>query len=155
MKEYIKIATVKAKLFEKGDEDGMTIPDGFDMLDAMENHRYGIGQPEVPYISTLENQKHRGEFGKHYLCVGINGEKWLVDKGIFEKTYKLVDEWLDESPVQKDEAREAVEFAEWIVQNDYKTGALNERWFKWNGMDVYPTPYTTSELFNLFKQQKV
>lgn len=89
--EFRKTATVKAKLFEKGDEDGMTIPENFTMLDAMENDRYGCGQPElVPYISTLENQKHRGEFGKHYLCSGIDGEKWLVDKDIFERTYELV-----------------------------------------------------------------
>lgn len=30
------------------------------------------------------------EFGKQYLCVGINGERWLVDKDIFEKTYEQV-----------------------------------------------------------------
>ena len=91
MKTYRKIATVQAKLFEKGDEDGMTTPENFTMLDAMENDKYGCGQPDlVPYISTLENQKHRGEFGKHYLCSGIDGEKWLVDKDIFERTYELV-----------------------------------------------------------------
>lgn len=91
-KVYRKIATVKAKLFEKGDEDGMTTPENFTMLDAMENDKYGCGQPDlVPYISTLENQKHRGQFGKHYLCIGINNEKWLVDKDIFEKTYEIVE----------------------------------------------------------------
>ena len=88
MKTYRKIATVKAKLFEKGDEDGMTTPENFTTLDAMENNKYGIKQPDlVPYISTLENQKHRGEFGKHYVCKGIDGERWLVDKDIFERTY--------------------------------------------------------------------
>jgi hypothetical protein len=91
MKEYRKTATVKAKLFEKGDEDGMTVPENFTMLDAMENDRYGCGQPDlVPYILTLENNYHRGEWGKHYLCVGVNGEKWLVDKDIFEKTYEEI-----------------------------------------------------------------
>lgn len=90
LKEYRKTATVKAKLFEKGDEDGMAIPN-FVMLDAMENHRYGIKQPNpVPYVSTLENQKHFGEFGNHYLCVGVDGERWLVDKDIFERTYEEV-----------------------------------------------------------------
>ena len=88
-RDYRKIATVKAKIFEKGDEDGMTMPENFTMLDAMENDRYSCAQPDlVPYISTLENQKHRGEFGKYYLCYGIDGEKWLVDKGIFERTYQ-------------------------------------------------------------------
>lgn len=91
MKEYRKIATVKAKLFEQGDEDGMTMPENFTMLDAMENDRYGCKQPDlVPYISTLENQKHIGEFGKYYLCVGINNERWLVEKSIFKKTYQEI-----------------------------------------------------------------
>lgn len=69
-KEYRKTATVKAKLFEEGDEDGM-----FD---------------HIPFISTMENQMHKGEFGKNYLCIGIKGEKWLVDKDIFEATYEAV-----------------------------------------------------------------
>ena len=38
----------------------------------------------------LENQFHKGEFGKHYICVGVKGEKWLVDKAIFEATYETV-----------------------------------------------------------------
>jgi len=89
--EFRKKTTIKAKLFEKGDECGMTIPENFTMLDAMENDRYGCGQPDlVPYVSTLENQKHHGEFGKHYICLGIDGERWLVDKDIFERTYELV-----------------------------------------------------------------
>lgn len=88
MKTYRKIATVKAKLFEKGDEDGMIHREG--MLGAMEDDRYGCKPDLVPYISTLENQFHKGEFGKHYLCVGIDGEKWLVDKDIFERTYEEV-----------------------------------------------------------------
>ena len=88
MKEYRKTATIKAKIFEKGDEDGMIHRDG--MLGAMEDAKYGLEPDLVPYISTLENQYHKGEFGKHYLCVGINGEKWLVDKEIFELTYEEV-----------------------------------------------------------------
>lgn len=88
MKTYRKTATVKAKLFEKGDEDGFIHKDG--LMGAMEDAKYGI-QPElVPYVSTLENQYHKGEFGKQYLCVGIKGEKWLVDKDIFESTYEEV-----------------------------------------------------------------
>lgn len=88
MKEYRKIATVKAKIFEVGDEDGFIHPDGFESM--MEDAKYGFTSIPVPYISTLENQYHRGEFGKHYVCVGINGERWLVEKDIFEKTYEQV-----------------------------------------------------------------
>lgn len=88
LKEYRKTATVKAKLFEEGDEDGMIHRGG--MLGAMEDARYGFQPDLVPYINTLENQFHKGDFGKHYLCVGIQGEKWLVDKDIFESTYEEV-----------------------------------------------------------------
>lgn len=89
--EYRKTATVMAKLFEKGDENGMVLPEGYDMHDAMEDDRHGIPHPElVPYISTLENQYFRGRFGEHYLCVGINNERWLVEKDIFERTYEKV-----------------------------------------------------------------
>lgn len=71
-KEFIKTATVKAKLFERGDEDGIV-----------------HGQP---FIKTLENDAHYGHFGKHYLCTGIDGERWLVEKSIFERTYEQVNE---------------------------------------------------------------
>jgi hypothetical protein len=90
MKEYRKTATVKAKLFEQGDEDGMIHKEG--MLGAMEDAKNGFKPDLVPYISTLENQFHKGEFGKHYVCVGVEGERWLVDKDIFEKTYELAPE---------------------------------------------------------------
>jgi len=91
MKTYRKTATVEAKIFEKGDEDGMTWTER-ELEDARENAHYGIKQPEatIPYIATLENQRHKGEFGKQYVCIGINGERWLVDKDIFETTYEEV-----------------------------------------------------------------
>jgi hypothetical protein len=38
----------------------------------------------------LENDNHKGEFGKYYICVGIKGERWLVEKEIFESTYEEV-----------------------------------------------------------------
>ncbi len=89
---YRKTATVEAKLFEPGDEDGLAIPD--------ENHLPSFlkGNPEawqpgmeIPYLSTLENQRHFGLFGRYYVCNGIEGERWLVEKDIFEKTYERVD----------------------------------------------------------------
>jgi hypothetical protein len=92
MKEYRKTATVKAKLFEKGDEDGFIHPDV--ILEEIENIEIKVIKEIpfnlVPYISTLENQFHKGEFGKHYLCIGVKGEKWLVEKSIFEETYQEV-----------------------------------------------------------------
>jgi hypothetical protein len=88
MKTYRKIATVEAKLFEQGDEDGFVHPEG--LLGAMEDSRYGIKSIPSPFIKTLENQHHVGEFGNHYICVGIDGERWLVEKSIFERTYEEI-----------------------------------------------------------------
>lgn len=85
--EYRKTATVKAKLFEAGDEDGFVHKDG--MIGAMEDSKNRLKPDLVPYISTLENQFYKGEFGNHYVCIGINGERWLVEKTIFEQTYEL------------------------------------------------------------------
>ncbi|MCU0405209.1 MAG: hypothetical protein MUE99_11750, partial [Chitinophagaceae bacterium] len=51
-----------------------------------------ISDPEtpVPYLTTIESQRHFGLFGKYYVCKGIDGERWLVEKDIFEKTYEEV-----------------------------------------------------------------
>jgi hypothetical protein len=88
MKTYRKIATVQAKLFEQGDEDGFIHPGGIG--GAMTDLKYGFKPELVPYIKTLENPFHIGEFGKHYVCVGVKGERWLVEKDIFELTYEEV-----------------------------------------------------------------
>ena len=88
MKTYRKTATVQAKIFEQGDEDGFIHPEG--LLGAMEDSRYGIKSIPSPFIKTLENQHHMGEFGNHYICVGVDGERWLVEKSIFERTYEEI-----------------------------------------------------------------
>lgn len=88
MKTYRKIATVQAKIFEQGDEDGFMHEDG--LVGAMLDSKYGTKPNLLPYIKTLENPWHIGEFGKHYLCVGIDGERWLVEKSIFERTYEEI-----------------------------------------------------------------
>lgn len=72
LKMYLKTHPVKAKLFVKGDEDGFINP----YLQAQ------------PYVKTYENNKHHGSFGDYYICIGIEGERWLVKKEIFEATYK-------------------------------------------------------------------
>jgi hypothetical protein len=96
MKTYRKIATVEAKLFEEGDEDGF-ISRFYDDEDVNEDGSIStsgfMGEHEikVPYVSTLENQKHLSKgFGREYICVGIDGERWLVDKDIFERTYEEI-----------------------------------------------------------------
>ena len=88
MKTYRKIATIKAKMFEEGDEDGFIHRYG--MEGVMEDAKYGFKPDLAPYVKTLENPYHIGDFGKYYVCVGIEGERWLVEKKIFEKTYEEV-----------------------------------------------------------------
>lgn len=96
MKTYRKKALVQAKLFEEGDEDGFIIR-YYDDEDVQEDGSIitsgiiGKHEIKVPYVSTLENQHHlsRG-FGKDYLCVGVDGERWLVESSIFERTYEEV-----------------------------------------------------------------
>lgn len=84
------------KLFEKGDEDGF-VTRYYNDEDVNENGGistsgiYGEHEIQVPYVSTLENQEHLSHgFGRDYLCVGIKGERWLVEKEIFESTYEEV-----------------------------------------------------------------
>jgi hypothetical protein len=89
---YRKTATVNAKLFEKGDEDGFApledaaVPE---LLKSQETNGEKVRQ--IPFITTLENQRHFGLFGRYYLCHGPHNDKWLVEKGIFESTYELVE----------------------------------------------------------------
>ena len=96
MKTYRKTATVQAKLFEEGDEDGF-VTRYYNGEDVHEDGSistsgiYGEYEIKVPYISTLENQQHLSHgFGHEYLCVGVKGERWLVEKEIFESTYEGV-----------------------------------------------------------------
>ena len=82
------------------------------------------------------------------------GDYIVRDKG----DYCIIPEWIfikhyvfDETP--EDQGREkAIGFAEWIVKEDYKTGALNEHWFKWNGIECEEIPYTTSELYDIYEK---
>jgi len=90
--EYRKTATVKAKIFELGDEDGF--------IEVPEHY---INQTPIPYIQTLENPKHQGWFGKNYICYGIKGEKWLVEKEIFESSYEAIQALSEEKVVSAEE----------------------------------------------------
>jgi hypothetical protein len=92
MKTYRKTTTVQAKLFEKGDEDGMIMPDNLTLESLQMIDKSSIPReiPLVPYVKTIEKQQFRGEFGKFYVCTGVKGERWLVEKSIFESTYEEV-----------------------------------------------------------------
>ena len=88
-KTFRKIATVDAKLFEPGDEDGITTPADKAVPRALLDTITNPEEP-IPFITTIESQRHFGLFGKYYVCKGIDGERWLVEKGIFERTYEEV-----------------------------------------------------------------
>ena len=95
MKTYRKTALVQAKIFEKGDEDGMSCIPLVNMC-KWKNSK-GIYKdcgnceldiPKQPYIIEIENDKFFGIFGEQYICTGNDGESWLVRKDIFERTYE-------------------------------------------------------------------
>jgi len=97
LREYRKTATVKAKLFQQGDEDGMSCIPYVAMCqwkdqngDYKQCTKCTLDIPKMPYIGTLENERHFGEWGEEYICTGIQEEKWLVKKDIFEETYEEV-----------------------------------------------------------------
>ena len=50
-------------------------------------------QMDTPFkCNTLEGDNIRGKAGD-YLCIGVKGEMWPVDKEVFESTYKRQNEW--------------------------------------------------------------
>jgi hypothetical protein len=70
-----KEPSVKAKLFEFGDEDGT------------------IKQPNlyIPYIRSAAGVKQLGDFGEWYLVVHHNGERQLIKRSVFESDYQSID----------------------------------------------------------------
>jgi hypothetical protein len=88
-KTFRKIATVEAKLFEPGDEDGLTSTRDMAVPKALLDTVTDPDLP-IPYLTTIESQRHFGLFGRYYVCKGIDGERWLVEKDIFERTYEEV-----------------------------------------------------------------
>lgn len=49
-------------------------------------------QIDKPFsVDTLEGDDIAGKAGD-YLCVGVEGERWPIDKDIFEKTYTKVED---------------------------------------------------------------
>ena len=49
----------------------------------------------IEWVETLEGRM-RGELGKDFIIKGVEGELYPIDKGIFEKTYEVI-----QSPNQK------------------------------------------------------
>lgn len=87
-----KPIVVEAELFEIGMEDGYALydvatstfvgfcPKGYGTLAYVSRK---------PAIKTLEGW-YEVEVGKHYIVTGVEGERYPVEKRIFEKTYEKV-----------------------------------------------------------------
>ncbi|MGV4321201.1 hypothetical protein [Bacillus mojavensis] len=88
-----KPVVVEAKLFEMGMEDGYACYPVFS--DKLIGYFYkdGVMPKSVrkPAIKTLEGW-YEVEVGKHYIVTGVKGERYPVEKEIFEETYEKVEE---------------------------------------------------------------
>ena len=86
-----KPIVIEAELFEMGMEDG------YACYKVITNEFIGYFEKDkpvprtcrVPAIKTLEGW-YEVEVGKHYIVTGIKGERYPVEKSIFEETYEKV-----------------------------------------------------------------
>src|SRR5690606_34276440 len=81
-----KPIVIDATMFELGMEDGFK-----ETFESMGENVRGIVIVNKPYIKTLEGE-YFVEEGKHYIVTGVRGERYPVEKEIFEETYELVEE---------------------------------------------------------------
>ena len=85
-----KPIVIEAELFEMGMEDGYAC---YHLMgDFIGFYEKGGALPKtnrVPAIKTLEGW-YEVQVGKHYIVTGIKGERYPVEKEIFEETYELV-----------------------------------------------------------------
>jgi hypothetical protein len=89
-----KPIVIEAEPFEMGMEDGF----GCYFLDGKFIGFFESGKGKAlpkstrkPAIKTLEGW-YEVEVGKHYIVTGIKGERYPVEKEIFEETYEMVSE---------------------------------------------------------------
>ena len=87
-----KPIVIEAELFEMGMEDGFACY----FLDGKFIGHFESGNGKAlpkacrkPAIKTLEGW-YEVEVGKHYIVTGVRGERYPVEKEIFEETYELV-----------------------------------------------------------------
>ena len=80
MKTYIHKPTgerVKAKVFRKGDEDG---------IKAVRRAEYS----RIPYINDLHQREISGHYEYNYLVVKDFNDRLLVSKAVFEEDYEPI-----------------------------------------------------------------
>ncbi|MCY9274592.1 hypothetical protein [Bacillus haynesii] len=88
-----KPVEVEAKLFEMGMEDGYACYPLFSnkFLGFYPKNGYLPKAGRKPAIKTLEGW-YEVEVGKHYIVTGVKGERYPVEKEIFEETYEKINE---------------------------------------------------------------
>ncbi|MGI1828777.1 hypothetical protein ACRPLG_02785 [Bacillus safensis] len=88
-----KPVVVEAVLFESGMEDGYaSYPVFSDKLIGFFPKDSPIPKANnKPAIKTLEGW-YEVEVGKHYIVTGVRGERYPVEKEIFEETYEKLEE---------------------------------------------------------------
>jgi hypothetical protein len=74
-KQYYNAKTINAKLFEYGDQDG------YYHIVFKAKHR------RMPYIYEL-GEKIFAEFGQNYLCKRKSGQRFFVNRDLFERDFK-------------------------------------------------------------------
>lgn len=84
---------VEAKLFEMGMEDGYACYPVFSnkLIGFYEKDEIMPKTNKKPAIKTLEGW-YEVEVDKHYIIIGVKGERYPVEKEIFEETYEFVSE---------------------------------------------------------------
>lgn len=91
LREYKTENTIKAKLFRRGDEDGLWYDEAtHDLLDDV---RFGIKPEKKPYIETKDsnNPIQFGTYYDYYLVIDEKGYKSLVPTDVFERKFKEVE----------------------------------------------------------------
>lgn len=119
-----KPVVVSAEIFKLGMEDGY-----MNFHESLGENVKGIRLVKKPYIKTLEGE-HPVETGKHYIVTGVRGDRYPVEKEIFEETYDLVDEVYEEmlQNTSQDSSIFGTEQLEYLLKClEYKT--KNNRYF--------------------------
>ena len=68
-------------------------------------------------VASLEGNHHAKD--GDYICTGIKGEKWVVDKEIFEATYELVNAAVNLQEKLEARQEEAVAELEWYEEGEW------------------------------------
>ena len=92
--------------------------------------------------------------GYFALCE-LHGEEWGPYEDLSAEYYLVLSPVSESSPAGAAEGAsegmaEALRFAKWLADNDYRPGSGNKHCFKWNGMEVDENPLTIEQCYQIF-----